>query len=168
MLKIDFRSSSVIHFGALAVLAMTAWTGCSSPNGYSAFDNRRTFKTQPVATWVHGKYIDENSPLAYVVKFRNVGKQVISFDYTIADQRNVPHVDRNGQNSGLVSNLYPGVEVEVPNPLKRKNVFVTLGSVTYGKKTADDLQGIYASDLVELAGTELDTPSLTSQVASHN
>jgi hypothetical protein len=90
--------------------------------------------------------VDENSPLDYQVKFRNLGKEVLSFDYTIADKQDVPHLDRNGPNSGFVPNLYPGAEVAVPNPLKRRNVFIVLGKVTYGKKSLADLQKLYPSD----------------------
>jgi hypothetical protein len=119
---------------------------CSTEHGDSPLARKSISTKAPIATWVWGKYVDENSPLDYQVKFRNVGNEVLSFDYTIADSPSVPHLDRNGPNSGFVPNLYPGAEVAVPNPLKRRNVFVALGRVTYGKKSLADLQKAYPSD----------------------
>lgn len=113
---------------------------------------RVQYPTQPIAVKVINKYIDEDSPLEYGVKFRNTGTQVISFDYTIADEQGVPHVDADGPNSGLVENLYPGEEREVPNPLNRMAVFVTLGRVTYGKQEQLELMRIYRPGAVVPSG----------------
>jgi len=88
----------------------------------------------PILVRVDNKYIDEDSPMEHPIKFRNASGQVVSFEYTIADQPGVPHVDREGPNSGFVGNHYPGAEVEVPNPLKKRRVWVTLARVSYGKK----------------------------------
>ena len=89
---------------------------------------------QPVVARVESKYVDDDSPPQSVVRFRNLSNTIVSFDYTIADQPGVPHIDREGPNSGFVGNHYPGSEVEVPNPLKRQRVWVTLGRITYGKR----------------------------------
>lgn len=129
---------------------------------------RLQFPDQPIAVKVINKLIDEDT-LEYAIKFRNTGKDVISFDYTIADEPGVPHVDADGPNSGLVENLYPGAEVEVKNPLNRMAVFVTHGRVTHGKKTAAELQAIYRPnaapagidggfDALPSLGTELPAP----------
>lgn len=107
----------------------------------------------PVLVRVENKYIDEDSPMEHPIRFRNAGGQVVSFEYTIADQPGVPHVDRDGPNSGFVGNQYPGSEVEVPNPLKKRRVWVTLARVSYGKKanivvkkTTTELSSISGSD----------------------
>ena len=121
-------------------------SSCSNEHGDSPLSRRTVIRNQPIATWVYGKYVDENSPLDYYVKFRNIGPDIVSFDYTIADRADVPHLDRNGPNSGLVPNLYPGVEVAVPNTLKRSNVIVSVGKVIHGKKTLEQLQAVYPSD----------------------
>lgn len=55
----------------------------------------------PVAYQLVSEIVDEES-LDHTIKFRNVGQQIVSFDYTIADDPNVPHVDCLGPNSGLV------------------------------------------------------------------
>jgi hypothetical protein len=96
----------------------------------------------PVAYQLVSDIVDEDS-LEYTVKFRNVGQQIVSFDYTIADDPNVPHVDCLGPNSGLVENLYPGAEAIVKNPLASKRVSVQLGRLTVGKKTPEELARAY-------------------------
>lgn len=100
------------------------------------------FENHPVAMRGVSTVIDEEK-IEYTVKFRNTGREVLSFDYTLADQPDVPHIDSEGPNSGLIENLYPGAEIEVPNPLQRRTVFATLGTVTYGKKPKDELTRIY-------------------------
>jgi hypothetical protein len=146
-----------------AGLAM-AFSAC-----HTVESKRLQFPDQPIAVKVINKIIDEDT-LEYAVKFRNTGNDVISFDYTIADEPGVPHVDADGPNSGLIENLYPGAEVEVKNPLNRMAVFVTHGRVTHGRKTGSELQAIYrphapvaamdalAPDALPGLGTELPTP----------
>jgi hypothetical protein len=105
-----------------------------------------TFPDHPVSLRVSNRIIDEDNT-EHIVRFRNAGTQVLSFDYTIADQPGVPHVDAAGPNSGYVKNLYPGEEREVPNPWKKMGVFVSLGAVTYGKQSEETLQKTYRPDL---------------------
>lgn len=100
------------------------------------------FKNHPIALYVVNELVDEET-IEYSVKFRNIGREVLSFDYTIADEAGVPHVDAEGPNSGVVENLYPGAEVKVDNPTESMKVWVTLGKVTYGKRPKDELKGIY-------------------------
>jgi hypothetical protein len=107
-----------------------------------------TIPDQPVSVRIHGKFIDEDSPLEHQVFFRNTGSEIVSFDYTLSDVPGVPHVDRDGPNSGLVANLYPGAEVEVPNPLKKSRLYVVIGSLTHGKKSAAQLDAIYRSTAI--------------------
>jgi len=128
---------------AIALGIILVWTGCAKRDHQPISRYQQVYERHPIAVSLFGKYIDEDTPIDYVLRFRNAGRQLVSFDYTVADQRGVPHVDRDGPNSGLVSNLYPGATVEVANPLKRKRVWVMLGTVTYGKKTADELEAIY-------------------------
>jgi hypothetical protein len=52
-----------------------------------------------------------------------------------------------------VKNLYPGEEREVPNPWKKMGVFVSLGTVTYGKQSEESLQKTYRPDLATPAAT---------------
>jgi hypothetical protein len=92
------------------------------------------YPNPPIRAEVASKYVDDDSPPEYLLRFRNVGRQIVSFDYTVSDQPNVPHIDRDGPNSGFIGNHYPGAEVEIPNPLKRSRVWVTLGTISYGKK----------------------------------
>jgi hypothetical protein len=100
------------------------------------------FKNHPVALYVVNELVDEET-IEYSVKFRNIGREILSFDYTIADEGGVPHVDAEGPNSGLVENLYPGAEVKVDNPTESMKVWVTLGKVTYGKRPTEELKSIY-------------------------
>ena len=124
-------------FVFVLALVSFALVGCQT---YTT--KRVVFKNHPVALYVVSKVVDEEN-VEYSVKFRNVGKEVMSFDYTISDEAGVPHVDAEGPNSGLVENLYPGVEVEVPNPTKRMTVYATLGTVTYGRQTKQQINAIY-------------------------
>lgn len=120
-----------------SVLVSLVLSGCQT---YTT--KRVVFKNHPVALYVVSKVIDEEK-IEYSVKFRNIGKEVMSFDYTISDEAGVPHVDAEGPNSGLVENLYPGVEVEVPNPMNQMTVWATLGTVTYGRQTKQQINAIY-------------------------
>jgi len=106
---------------------------------------RIQFPNHPVSMQVLNRIIDEDNA-DHLLRFRNTGTEVISFDYTVADTPNVPHLDASGPNSGYVKNLYPGEEREVPNPWKRMRVFVSIGTMTYGKKADDVLQKIYRPD----------------------
>ena len=103
---------------------------------------RVVFERHPIALRVVSTVIDEER-IEYSLKFRNVGREVLSLEYTVADEPGVPHVDKFGPNSGLIENLYPGAEVEVPNPMKSRAVYVTLGTVTYGKKSKEEVERIY-------------------------
>lgn len=104
---------------------------------------RLAFANAPVSYQLVSEMVDEET-IEHSLKFRNLGQQVVSFDYTIADEPGVPHVDCLGPNSGLVENLYPGAEAEVKNPIKSlKGVYVTLGRLTYGKRTGDELAKQY-------------------------
>lgn len=127
--------TSRILLGTLAIAALVSCkTITSSPV---------TFPNAPVAYQTVSDMIDEET-IEYSLKFRNVGTEVVSFDYTIADQAGVPHMDAEGPNSGLVENLYPGAEASVKNPTKSmKKVFVVLGRVTYGKRTSEQLAKQY-------------------------
>jgi len=107
------------------------------------------FKNHPIALYVVSELVDEET-IDYSVKFRNVGREVLSFDYTIADEAGVPHVDSEGPNSGVVENLYPGAEVKVENPTESMKVYVTLGKVTYGKRPATEIKGIYSPSQFEV------------------
>jgi hypothetical protein len=124
----------------LSVAVLIAGTSCQT------YKTRKvTFKNHPIALYVISEVVDEET-LEYSVKFRNIGREVVSFDYTIADEEGVPHVDAEGPNSGLVENLYPGAEVKVENPNETMTVYVTLGKVTYGKRPQEEIKGIYNPD----------------------
>ena len=118
-------------------------TGCTMRQAQLAPAHQVVDRRHPIAMRVHGKYVDEDSPLKYTVHFKNHGREVLSFDYTLAKERGVPHIDREGPNSGLVNNLYPGAEIEVPNPFEKRAVKVTFGKVTYGKKAPAELDALY-------------------------
>lgn len=122
---------------ALTVVVLVLGTSCQT------YKTRKVmFKNHPIALYVISEVVDEET-LEYSVKFRNIGREVLSFDYTIADEDGVPHVDAEGPNSGLVENLYPGAEVKVENPNETMSVYVTLGKVTYGKRPQEEIKGIY-------------------------
>ncbi|MEM9480911.1 MAG: hypothetical protein AAGA58_14750, partial [Verrucomicrobiota bacterium] len=87
--------------------------------GCTTMSTRRvTFDRHPIAVQVVNSVIDEEL-IVYSVKLRNVGREVLSFDYTISDEPGVPHVDQEGPNSGLMANLYPGEVREIENPFNR-------------------------------------------------
>lgn len=125
-----------------SILIAAVFTGCTN-----LYTKRVIFRNHPVAVRVGSKVIDEEY-VEYFVAFRNVGRDIMSFDYTIADEPGVPHVDRDGPNSGLIENLYPGAEVEVKNPKNKMAIYATIGTVTYGKKTPEELEAIYRADAV--------------------
>jgi hypothetical protein len=126
------------------LLVLTVVSAVTSCQTYST--RRVEFKNHAIALFVVNKLSEDEETIDYTVKFRNTGREIVSFDYTLADEPGVPHVDSLGPRSGLVENLYPGDEVEVPNPTKRMTIWATLGTVTYGKRTKDDLAAIYKPD----------------------
>jgi hypothetical protein len=140
-MTINLASSSTIMRLLLVLGMVSTMTACQT---YST--RRVEFKNHPIALYVVSKLSEDEETLDYMVKFRNTGREVLSFDYTLADEPGVPHVDSLGPRSGLVENLYPGDEVEVPNPTKRMTIYATLGTVSYGKRTKDDLAAIYKPD----------------------
>lgn len=112
---------------------------------------RTTFPGTPVAWQLVSEMVDEET-LEHTVRFRNVGSQVVSFDYTIADEPGVPHTDAEGPNSGLVENLYPGADASVKNPVKsNRGTYVVLGRVTYGKKDGAALAKMYKPSAAKAA-----------------
>jgi hypothetical protein len=139
---------SKIRLPLLLSLALIAFqTGCKT-----VATDRVLHPSEPVAYQLVSEMVDEET-IEHRVKFRNVGQAVISFDYTVSDEPGVPHMDCLGPNSGLVENLYPGAEVEVKNPLNRmKQVFVTLGKVTHGKRTSEELAKLYKPGTLTPAG----------------
>ena len=94
-------------------------------------------------TWRHVTEVIDEEVVQHSIKFRNVGREIVSFDYTIVDAAGVPHVDAGGPNSGLVENLYPGAETQVKNPLKGDTLNVNLGRLSYGKRTSEQLAKTY-------------------------
>lgn len=106
----------------------------------------------PVTYRLVSEIIDEET-LEYTIKFRNIGQQVASFDYTLADDASVPHLDCLGPNSGLVENLYPGAEATVKNTLKSRDVHVVLGRLTYGKKSSEQLARAYKPSTLPAPGS---------------
>jgi hypothetical protein len=140
MTKKISRARTLVHL----LFALTAASAVPSCATYST--RRVEFTNHPIALYVVNKLSEDEETLDYTVKFRNIGREILSFDYTLADEPGVPHVDSLGPRSGLVENLYPGDEVEVPNPTKRMTIWATLGTVTYGKRTRDDLAAIYKPD----------------------
>lgn len=122
-----FKRLMLLGVSSVAAVALSACVSTSTPVV-------SRYPDQPIFAWVESKYVDDDSPPQYTLRFRNTGSQIVSFDYTVADQLGVPHIDRDGPNSGFVGNHYPGAEVEVPNPLKKQRVYVTLGTLRYGKK----------------------------------
>ncbi|MBB5038842.1 hypothetical protein [Prosthecobacter dejongeii] len=103
---------------------------------------RLAFPNAPVSYQLVSDMVDEET-IENTIKFRNLGQQIVSFDYTISDEPGIPHVDCLGPNSGLVENLYPGAEAKVKNPLDKNGEFVTLGRVTYGKRSTEELAKQY-------------------------
>jgi hypothetical protein len=126
----------------LALLGLLwSFTACQA-----FYTKRIVFDNHPISIKVISEVDYETETVEYFVIFRNVGTQVVTFDYTIADEEGVVHIDQDGPNSGLIENLYPGAEERVPNPVDSLSVWVTLGSVTYGKKDSFDLENVYRPD----------------------
>jgi hypothetical protein len=122
---------------SLFALLTVALSSCS------VMESKPVTLTGAPVTWRHVSEIIDEEIVQHSVKFRNIGQQVVSFDYTLVDDSYVPHMDAAGPNSGLVENLYPGAEVSVKNPLKNDTVAVQLGRVTYGKRTTEQLAKTY-------------------------
>ena len=124
-------------------LLLTAITALSLASCKTFTSDRVTFPNTPVSYQTVSDMIDEET-IEHTVKFRNMGIEIVSFDYTIADEVGVPHTDAEGPNSGLVENLYPGAEASVKNPTKSMDdLYVVLGKVTYGKRTSEQLAKQY-------------------------
>ena len=96
----------------------------------------------PVNARSFSRPIDDES-LEYLVSFKNVGQEIVTFDYTLADIPKVPHVDAGGPNSGLIENLYPGAQVEIKNPFKTTNIYISMGKVVVGKLTPEAVKARY-------------------------
>ncbi len=111
---------------------------------------RVVFPNTPVAFQLVSDMVDEET-LDYTVKFRNVGNQIVSFDYTIADEPDVPHTDAEGPNSGVIENLYPGAEASVKNPTKSQDAYIVLGRVTHGRKSGDEINRMYRPTVARTA-----------------
>lgn len=119
---------------------------------------RVIFPNTPVAYQLVSDMVDEET-IDYTVKFRNVGNDIVSFDYTIADEAGVPHTDAEGPNSGVIENLYPGAEASVKNPTKSKHAYIVLGRVTHGRKSADEITRLYRPNASRLAAASADSAS---------
>jgi len=151
-----------MNFSRLFILGLTAAALASCKTITS---DRFAFPNAPVSYQLVSEMVDEET-IDYTVKFRNLGQQVVSFDYTIADEPGVPHVDCLGPNSGLVENLYPGAEAQVKNPIKDMGgVYVSLGRVTTGKRTSEQLAKQYKPETLAPAsggGAASPLPTLES------
>jgi hypothetical protein len=121
----------------LGLVASCLTTGC-----VGGMSKRFRITNAPIQAQSISKSADEEA-LNFFVTFKNMGQDVISFDYTIADAPNIPHVDSAGPNSGLIENLYPGALVELKNPFKTNNVYLALGKITVGKMTPDAVKSHY-------------------------
>ncbi len=137
-----------------SLLLTTLASGCQS-----LYVKRVKFENHPIAVRVLNKVVDDER-VEYTVVFRNVGREVVSFDYTIADEPGVPHIDSQGPNSGLIENLYPGSEVEVENPTGKMAVWITLGEVVYGKRDKEMIQQVFKPGQAGGNSEELDLPPL--------
>ncbi len=136
---------SRLLLGALTALTLISCKTITS--------DRVMFPNTSISYQTVSDMIDEET-IEHTVKFRNVGSEIVSFDYTIADEPGVPHTDAEGPNSGLIENLYPGAEASVKNPTKsRKDVFVVLGKVTYGKRSSEQLAKQYKPSSVALSSS---------------
>ncbi len=109
----------------------------------TVIESRQVPVANTPVTWRHVTEVVDEEVINHSIKFRNIGREVVSFDYTIVDTVGIPHVDAAGPNSGLVENLYPGAETMVKNPIKGDAEDVVLGSLTYGKRTSEQLAKVY-------------------------
>jgi hypothetical protein len=121
----------------LAILISTLLSSCT------IIESKQVPVANTPVTWRHVTEVIDEEVVQHSIKFRNIGREVVSFDYTIVDSVGVPHVDAGGPNSGLVENLYPGAETQVKNPLKGDTQSVTLGRLTFGKRTSEQLAKTY-------------------------
>lgn len=139
-----------MNFSRLFILGLSAAALASCK---TITTDRFAFSNAPVSYQLVSEMVDEET-IEHSLKFRNLGTQIVSFDYTIADEPGVPHVDCLGPNSGLVENLYPGAEAEVKNPVKSlSGVYVTLGRVTSGKRTSEQLAKQYKPSTLAPSGS---------------
>lgn len=114
----------------------------------------------PLIAHIEGKYVDDDSPPNYVLRFRNLGSQIVSYEYTAADRPGVPHIDRDGPNSGFIANHYPGSVVEVTSPVKTSRVFITLGRLRPGKLVAVVSQPAASSAPISLSPSSIEPEPL--------
>lgn len=124
----------------LATLLLTASVFLSS---CTVMESKQVAVPHTPVTWRHVTEVVDEEVINHSIKFRNIGSEVVSFDYTIVDTAGVPHVDAAGPNSGLVENLYPGAETQIKNPLKGDAEDVVLGRLTFGKRKSEDLAKSY-------------------------
>lgn len=135
----SFMSSRLLSqsFALFSLAICLALTGCiGGPT------KKFTVADQPVTGKAFSRPIDDEN-LEFIFAFKNQGTEIVSFDYTIADQPNVPHIDAGGPNSGLIENLYPGAQIELKNPYKTNNVYLALGKVVVGKSTPEQIRTRY-------------------------
>jgi hypothetical protein len=125
------------RFISLLSVACTLLSSCT------VMQSRQYLVDNTPVTWRLVSEVIDEEVIQHSIKFRNVGRDIVSFDYTIVDAAGVPHVDAQGPNSGLVENLYPGAEVLVKNPLKDDTKNVNLGRLTFGKRTSEQLAKTY-------------------------
>jgi hypothetical protein len=121
----------------IALAAILALQGCTT-----LISKRIRFEGQPVLAKIKSVIIDEDT-LKHTVIFRNIGREIVSFDYTVCDGNERVHVDADGPDSGLIENLYPGAEVEIDNPKKKSGVNVVLGTVVHGKQTKEQIAALF-------------------------
>lgn len=119
----------------------------------TVIESRQVPVANTPVTWRHVTEVVDEEVINHSIKFRNTGRDIVSFDYTIVDTVGVPHVDAAGPNSGLVENLYPGAETMVKNPIKGNAEDVVLGVLTYGKRTNEQLAKVYKPWSVMPAGS---------------
>lgn len=131
----------------LLLVSSALMTSCT------VIESRQVPVANTPVTWRHVTEVIDEEVIQHSIKFRNIGREVVSFDYTIVDAVGVPHVDAGGPNSGLVENLYPGAETMVKNPLKGDTQSVTLGRLTFGKRTSEQLAKTYKPWSISPEGT---------------
>lgn len=147
-------ASSRFLFGAFIALSLISCKTISS--------KPVVLPDSPISYQTVSDMIDEET-IEHSVKFRNIGSQIVSFDYTLTDSPTVPHTDAEGPNSGLIENLYPGAEATVKNPLKRSNgLNVIIGKITYGRRSTDQLAKQYRPSYV--APSSSNNPAIPSAI----
>lgn len=135
------------HLVPCLLMALAALSSCT------VIESRQKPLANTPVTWRQVTEVVDEEVVLHSVKFRNTGRDIVSFDYTIVDAVGVPHVDSAGPNSGLVENLYPGAETQVKNPLKGKAMTVLLGPLTLGKRSSEQLAKTYKPWSITPAGS---------------